>query len=97
MKIAHTLVAFTIALGSMVGAAALTAPAANAAPCGFYVGEGNTAMYNHCGSGWITIKVRWVGMFTAERCTGPGIRRLDNPNDPGDKFISNAWYVRDGC
>ena len=34
-------------------------PTASAAPCGFYV-ENNRASYNHCGSGVITIAVRYA-------------------------------------
>ncbi|MCO1575761.1 DUF6355 family natural product biosynthesis protein [Crossiella sp. SN42] len=96
MRIGRFLAASALVLGSAAGAVA-AAPSASAAPCGFYVGDGNTAMYNHCGRGSITIRVRWLGAFTDTRCVGPGITRLDNPNDPGDKFISNAWYLRDGC
>ncbi|GAA3992779.1 hypothetical protein GCM10022247_09940 [Allokutzneria multivorans] len=97
MKIAQALAALAVAVGSMAGTAVLTAPAADAAPCGFYVTSDNTARYNHCGEDSITIKVRWLGMFPFERCIGPGDHALEDPNAPGDKFISNAWYVRSGC
>lgn len=84
--------AATLSMSQPASAATASAGGAKAAaPCGFYV-QGNEAYYNHCGSGRIKIRVRWVFWWnTADRCVGPGITGLEEKR--ADKFISNAWYI----
>ncbi|GAB2756456.1 DUF6355 family natural product biosynthesis protein [Amycolatopsis magusensis] len=91
----------TLGGGLVAAQPAVAAPAAPAdvsaqMGCGFGVVDG-WAKYNHCGSGWITIRVRWfiAGVAEKDRCVGPGITNLED-GTPADRFITNAWYIG-GC
>ncbi|MCK2240864.1 MULTISPECIES: DUF6355 family natural product biosynthesis protein [unclassified Crossiella] len=100
MRIARSLTVFAFAVTAFSGSAvALASPSAEQAPCGFFV-ENNYAKYNHCGAAdRITIRVRWYGGLggTADRCVGKGVTNLERQGSTGDRFISNAYYLRDGC
>jgi hypothetical protein len=69
----------------------VTATSAQAAPCGGYE-TSSWAYYNHCGSGYVQIKVdrNWPTKDTYQ-CVGPGITGLGTADG-----VNRSWYVG-GC
>ncbi|MEU9376326.1 DUF6355 family natural product biosynthesis protein [Streptomyces sp. NPDC048255] len=80
------------AIALVLGLGAATAPAAVAAPCGFYE-TGSDAYYNHCtGDGSrVVIEVEVWGP-NYEKCVGPGTTWLGSA-----KKIDGAHYVHRTC
>lgn len=98
--IARVGVALTLAAGLTFAGSAGTALADQPQPrpeqCGFYASP-TEAFYKHCGSNWITIRVRfWYGASIKDIRVGPGITNLStHPDLQGSGLITNAWCVKD--
>ena len=80
-------VAIALLLG-IGGALTIDAPAAQAAPCGYY--NAGMPSYNHCGKGRVKIRVDKIFGHHFQ-CVGPGITRLALTNT--GNAIKNAYYV----
>ena len=77
-----------------IAAFVVTAPAASAAPCGYYK-TSDYDMYNHCGTRNAYLQIdQVVGNYF--QCVGPGNTILRPPGDYGIWEITNAFHLR-GC
>ncbi|WP_148107802.1 DUF6355 family natural product biosynthesis protein [Kibdelosporangium aridum] len=89
-------IGFVMAITAGMTGTAVADPEPRPEQCGFYAGPID-AYYKHCGTNWITIRVRfWYGASIKDIRVGPGITNLSNhPDLQGSGLITNAWCVKD--